>query len=145
MDYIIRPCKWETVELTTEKDPNKFGEALRDYCFIGNCMQTGCYSTFDLIKGFEEVKSGYIYEEVFQEIAPEFKDSLKVYIYELKEEECYMEYYDGENIIRTKFEEPFIIILAYYWDGDGTLYFRWNNRSVINFDCKKDYVWKWTE
>lgn len=144
MDCVIKPCDWETIYLATESDPNKFGEALRDYCFIGNCMETGCYSTFELLKGFEEIKSGKIYEEAFQEIAPEFKEGLKVYKYEILEKDCYLETTDMDGeIYRSKICEPLILIVAWEWNGDGTLYFRWNNRSVINTDCKCDYYWNW--
>ena len=35
------------------------------------------------------------------------------------------------------------IVIGWYWDADGCLYFRYNNRSVINTDCKCDYTWEW--
>lgn len=132
MDYIIKPCDWEAIYLAREQDPNKFGEALRNYCFIGNCMETGCYSTFDLIKVLKEIKSGKIYEEVLKYVNPESEESIHAYHFKL-------EYKDNE----LGFIEPYELVVGWEWNGDGTLYFRWNNRSVINTDCKKDYGWDW--
>jgi hypothetical protein len=133
---------WETIDLLTEQDPNKFGEALRNYCFIGNCEQTGCYSTFDLIPQLKKVKSGKIYEEAKKVIHPE--NYLHVYYWKIIEKNCWIAYGDPEGKPqRMKFCEPHELVCAWEWEGDGTLYFRFNNKKVINTDCKKDYVWKW--
>jgi hypothetical protein len=133
---------WETIDLLTEQDPNKFGEALRNYCFIGNCEQMGCYSTFDLIPQLKEIKSGKIYNEAKKVIQPE--NTLHVYHLNIIEKDCWIAYDDPEdNPQRMKICEPYEIVCAWEWDGDGTLYFRFNNRKVINTDCKKDYTWIW--
>src|SRR3989304_189292 len=141
MDYIIKPCDWETVDLKTEQDPNKFGEALRGYCFVGNCMERGCYSTFKLLERFEAVNYGKIYDEAKKYIFNQYQEledlPLHVFKLELKEEDCYI-----ENA-KYKIAEPFEIICAWSWDGDGCLYFCWNDRAVINNDCKCDYNWEW--
>lgn len=139
---IIIPKDWETIDLLTEQNPNKFGEALRNYCFVGNCMEKGCYSTFSLISILKQVTSGKIYNEAKKVIYPE--NTLHVYYFKLAEKDCWLTYYDPDNKPqRVKFCEPYEILCAWEWDGDGCLYFRFNNRKVINTDCKKDYEWAW--
>lgn len=137
------PKNWETIDLLIEQDPNRFGEALRNYCFVGNCKQTGCYSTFDVIPQLKEVKAGKIYKEAKKELFPEFKNTIKVYHWKLIEKDCWIAYGDPDDKPqRMRVCEPLEIVCAWYWDGDGTLYFRFNNRTVINTDCKKNYTWK---
>ena len=136
------PCDWKTVDLMFTEDANDFGEALRNYCFVGNCEQTGCYSTFNLIPQLKEIKSGKIYEEVKKIVHSD--NTLHVYRWKLDEKDCWMAYDDSEDKPqRMKFCEPHEIICAWEWDGDGCLYFRFNDRKVINTDCKKDYEWEW--
>jgi hypothetical protein len=135
-DKIVVPCDWKTVDLLETEDPNEFGEALRNYCFVGNCEQTGCYSTFDLIPQLKEVKFGKIYEEARKMLLSEDDDEeIRVFYWEVKGKDCYIEKY--------KICEPFELVCAWFWDGDGFLYFRYKNRAVINTDCKKDYYWEW--
>ena len=139
MEYIIKPCDWETVYLNTETDANKFGEALREYCFIGNCMETGCYSTFNLQKCFKKLTEGDIFEEAKKYL---YEDTIPtVYCFKLDESDCYIEFANGSK--KSKICEPTEIVIGWTWDGDGCLYFRWNNRKVINYDCKCDYTWEW--
>lgn len=139
---ILIPCKWETVDLLTEQDPNQFGEALREYCFVGNCEQTGCYSTFKLIPQLKKFTKGKIYQEAKEVIHPE--NTLFVYHLKIEEKDCWIHYDDPEGKPnKMKMCEPIEVVCAWEWDGDGTLYFRFNNRKVINTDCKKDYVWEW--
>lgn len=141
---IIAPCDWKPVDLLNTEDANEFGEALRHYCFVGNSQDYGCYTTFNLIKELKEVKCGKIFEETKKAIVPEFEDSLQVHYFKLEEKDCWIAYGDPEeNPCRMKICEPYEIICAWEWNGDGTLYFRFNNRKVINTDCKKDYEWEW--
>lgn len=145
---IIKPCDWEVIDLLFEPDANKFGEALRHYCFVGNSQQVGCYSTFDLIECLEEVKSGKIYEEAKAILNPDDELGLKVFHYQIKEEDCWVEHssWSNENEVeRSKICEPYEIVVAWLWDGDGHLYFRFNDRKVENTDCKCDYYWKWID
>jgi len=139
---LIIPCDWKTVDLLTTKNANDFGEALRGLCFIGNCQDIGCYSTFEVGKWLKQIKSGRIYNEAKKIIRPE--NTLHVYHFKLEEKNCYYKYHDPEgNLQKSKICDPYEIVCAWEWDGDGCLYFRFNNRKVINTDCKKDYVWKW--
>lgn len=130
---IIVPCDWKTVDLLTTTDPNEFGEALRNYCFIGNTHDTGCYSTFNVIDCLKKVNEGKIYQEAIKHL---WDDAIPyVYHFKATKKNCYIENY--------KICEPYEIVCAWSWSGDGCLYFRFNNRKVINYDCKCDYEWKW--
>jgi hypothetical protein len=135
------PKDWETIDLLIEQDPNKFGEALRNYCFVGNCMQRGCYDTFELMPHLKRVTSGKIFNEAKEIIKPEFIESLYVFYFKLHEHNCYLD--DDEYNI--KICEPYEIVCAWEWNGDCTIYFRFNNRKVINTDGKKDYGWEWVK
>lgn len=142
MDYIIKPCDWEIIYLAKEQDPNKFGEALRDYCFKGNCMNTGCYDTFEMMEFFKKVEERHpIYEKAKKYLYEDIKPT--VYYYKLEEKDCYMKYEFDGKIHNDKIYEPSEIVIGWTWDGDGCLYIRWNNKAVRNSDCKKDYTWEW--
>jgi hypothetical protein len=130
---IIIPCDYKIVDLLKTEDANKFGEALRGLCFVGNCMDLGCYTTFEVHKCLKEIKLGKIYNEAKKVICPE--NTLHVYHSKLTEKECSFDEY--------KIIEPYEIVCAWEWDGDGCLYFRFNDRKVINTDCKCDYTWNW--
>ena len=135
---IIIPCDWKTIDLLETKDANDFGEALRNYCFIGNCMERGCYSTFNVQKCFKKLTKGFIFEEakkyLYEDIIP------TVYYFKLEEKDCYIDFANGSK--KSKICEPIEIVIGWTWDGDGCLYFRFNDRIVINNDCKCDYCWK---
>jgi predicted choloylglycine hydrolase len=140
---IIIPCNWKTVNLLDTTNANSFGEALRNYCFIGNCEERGCYSTFKIHECFNKVESGKIYDEV----KPYLWDEIKPTVYHLKVEEkdCYINYqaYGEIKSGSMKICEPHEIVIGWTWDGDGCLYFRFNDKKVVNTDCKKDYTWEW--
>ena len=126
---ITIPIKWKLVNLDTVSNANDFGEALRNYCFIGNCMDTGCYTTFKVDNIFKRITKGKIFNEVKNNLPIEkFATDLIVY------------YYKRPKVL---FFPAIEIVIGWYWDADGCLYFRYNNRSVINTDCKCDYTWEW--
>jgi len=146
MDYVIMPSDWKTVYLGETQNPNEFGEALRNYCFVGNCMETGCYSTFKLVDWLKEIKSGKIYEEAKKIINPEFPDSLHVFHFKKTEKDCwFLDYNPRGEEDKMRIGEPSELVCAWAWDGDGHLYFRWNDRRVENTDCKTNYTWRWVE
>ena len=139
---IITPCDWKIVDLLKEQNANWFGEALRGHCFIGRVNETGYYSTFRVHESFKQVKEGAIFEEAKKYLYDEVE--VTVYHFKLEEKDCWISYEgEGENARRMKICEPFEIVMAWVWDGDGCLYFRFNDRKVINTDCKKDYNWEW--
>ena len=138
---IIMPCNWKTVDLLKTDNANDFGEALRGYCFIGNNQEIGCYSTFEVNKVFKQMKSGKIFQEAKKYLYEDIKPN--IYHYKLKEKDCYMSYEIDEGTQQMKICEPYEIVMGWTWDGDGCLYFRFNDRKVVNSDCKKDYTWEW--
>lgn len=109
------------IDTQTTDDPNIFGEALREYCFK---EEYGCYSCFDLIDGFKKVKSITKYQYIFDLLLSEYSDIFNYtpLIYKYKN-----------------------IIIAWYWDGDGTLFIQEGERKAINTDCKKSYTWEWID
>lgn len=138
-DKIIVPCDWKTINLMKVTYADDFGEALREYCFVGNSNQIGCYSTFELLECFKQIKSGKIFNEAKEHLYEDVKPT--VYHYKLEEKDCYMNCNFGSG--KVKMFEPTEIVVGWTWDGDGCLYFRYKNRSVVNSDCKKSYNWKW--
>lgn len=142
MDIFV-PCDYKHVDLLKESDPNMFGEALRTYCFVGRNNEKGCYETFDVGRFFKEVKSGKIFEEAKEHLYDDIDPT--IYHYKLEEEDCYMQYECDGKMHKSKVCEPFEIVMGWTWDGDGCLYFRFNDRAVVNDDCKKDYTWEWVE
>jgi len=109
--------------LTTD-DPNEFGELLREYCFTPK-HKTGCYSTFDLLPEF--IKKQPPDRILYILLGANYKTN---------------DYLQGmEELIH--YYTNGAIEVAWYWDGDGTLYFREADKEAINTDCKKDYEWQW--
>lgn len=135
------PCDWIEVDLLTTPDANMFGEALRGYCFVGNASDRGCYSTFEVLKCFKKVTEGKIYEEAKKHLWEDIEPT--IYHFKLEEKECYLNFWCNGKEESSKVCEPYEIVMGYTWEGDGCLYFRLNNRSVVNTDCKKSYGWEW--
>lgn len=110
------------IKIDTQKmqDPNEFGETLRKYCFK---EEYGCYSCFELIDGFEKITTnsllGYDLFIIFSED-----------FYDLKEEDVTI--YSNGNID-----------IVWFWDGDGVLMIREDDKIAINGDCKKSNRWEW--
>lgn len=141
---IVVPSDYKVVDLLNTSDPNEFGEALRNFCFVGNCEQTGCYSTFEVIKQLKEVKSGKIFEEAQRELWEDVKPT--VYYWKVQEKDCWIEYNQPNGKPdKMKLGEPLELVLGWAWEGDGCLYIRYNNKAVVNPDCKKDYNWEWVQ
>ena len=114
------------MKITIELDDlgvNGKGEALRSLVFNqyqGKEYYTGCYSTFDINPGFEEIdpeKYKYIYDKIKPN--DEFID-INVTAYESKD-----------------------IVAMWWWDGDGdlTIWIKGEPHFYNNGDCKCDYEW----
>jgi hypothetical protein len=102
------------------------GEMLRSWAFTEAC---GCYSCFDLIEGFDQrPMTPAIAERLMgRPVNPQSADD------------------DDQDILKRGFYAVHDngIEVAWYWDGDGTLWFRVPGEiEVVNSDCKKDYEWK---
>ena len=114
-------------------NPNLFGETVRDYAFVKHKdYDYGCYSTFELLPEFKEVKEGELLDKLIDE---------------LNEGNDWDEGYTRQMFIQESRPQCFSngeIHVAWYWDGDGTLLVvsEPDGRAAINTDCKKDYGWK---
>lgn len=96
---------------------NQFDDFLRIY-------QRGCYSTFNVNSGFEEIvptKYPAIYK-IAEPLSPE--DGIKVTAYE-----------SGG------------VVAMWWWDGDGdlTIWVKDTKFAFNNPDCKCDYTWRIVE
>lgn len=147
---ILVPTNWKTVDLCKEEDENLFGEALRNYCFVGNCMDTGCYSTFEVIPHLKKITAttrGWTGNQIFEEAKTYLWEDITptVYHYKIEEKDCWLNYEDSDydHPQKLRISDPYEIVCAWTWDHDGALYLRFNNKAVVNYDCKKDYTWKW--
>lgn len=116
-----------TLSLDEIKDSNTVGEVLRGWSFRESL---GCYSCFDLIPGFKDVKiNEYYIATPLKLFAPHNNDYRK----EVKEKMSL--YYHKERDV----------LVSWYWEGDGELYFNAGGIEVFNSDCKKDYTWEFVE
>lgn len=143
---ISYPTNWGLINLETETNPNKFGESLRNYCFIGNAMEMGCYETFEVHKSFRQIKSGKEFKRIKELILGkdnEYYENEKptVYIREITQEDCEKLKED----FGFSLTDPYKLTVAWFWDGDGTLLVGYNNKLAINTDCKKSYGWEWVK
>ena len=91
---------------------NFWGEILRDMTFTDDGF--GCYSNFDLRSGFRKIAK------------------TPTRLLDIQDE-----------IEWSQFYNPALgIFVAWYWDGDGTLYFEYPGIRLIHNDCKNDYEWE---
>jgi hypothetical protein len=108
-------------------DPNKVGEYLRDESFIKvNKFDYGCYSTFELQPNFKQITGNRRLRLLgklmnFDFCCRKISENLFAYV---------------------RFDNNQPLIIAWYWDGDGTLLFATKSFIIINTDCKKDDCWE---
>lgn len=122
------------IDIKDIKSPNLLGELLRHLCFIPK-NETGCYSTFLLEDGFKKISTS---SEEGKKICEILFNSKGKAIYE---EEYSLD--DEINEFKPRIFKKDDVTVAWYWDGDGTLYFKVDDKEIINFDCKKNYEWEW--
>lgn len=130
------------ISLEEVNNANAVGEFLRAWAFTSSF---GCYSCFDLIDGFEDVKDNKLYRNealsLFAPINSVYMDQNEWQIdtedleYQLEVQERMSCYYHKEKKV----------LVAWFWDGDGELYFNADGVRVYNNDCKKDYRWQFVE
>lgn len=112
------------------------GEALRTFTFVGDGY--GCYENFD----------------VRPDATPLSEEQLKTLLAATtprsrgwSEEEWIAEKQTYSRCEGYSFKEGNLTIEAFwFWDGDGTLYFRVKEgdtiiREIVNRDCKNDHEW----
>lgn len=104
-------------------DADFIGELLRKISFIGNGEVYGCYSTFELISSYQRIKTPIALAEYIAWDA------------------------DEQGRIESFYSRELDLLVAWYWDGDGTLYFDSGlfDCAVWNNDCKKDYGWEYAK
>lgn len=116
-----------TIDTKNIEDANAFGELMREQIF-DHSKGYGCYSTFDLNEGYEELDdpvstlSPKEFEVFYGDPDPDFAA-------------------DWQN--RTCGVTNGLVYGYWYWDGDGVLLVRCEGIAAINHDCKKDYYWEW--
>ena len=118
----------KTIDTQQEEDPNIVGEIFREYTFVGEGL--GCYSNFDVKDSFMEQDHAFLDMEVHRRIGGLILD---------ESEEALIEYLVRVTIYQ---DSDTGLIVAWHWDGDGTLYFREGDVEVINTDCKNAYTWE---
>jgi hypothetical protein len=111
-------------------DADMFGEILRKKSFQDNGF--GCYSTFDMRPQFYQHTEGALFEKAINMIlnhdyGSEFDDEDKQEL---------------ASRIMVYYSECDDILVAWYWDGDGTLLVGTGGKFSINSDCKKDHYWE---
>lgn len=123
----------KVIDTMTEENPDIVGETLRE--FVWGNEEEGCYMTFDptVPDNWEEVSP--------KELTLHQLESILGYC--IYEEGCLEEGLDRLTVL--KYKSPFSLLVAWHWDGDGTLYFNEAGRETINYDCKKNYGWEFIE
>jgi len=121
-----------TKDTQTMEDPNEFGEELRDYIFVEDKYggDLGCYSTFDVRPEFTREECPKRIAEILMG-APSEWNPVKEWEEDRKKHCAY--WTCGP------------LFVAWFWDGDGTLYIQEGSRAAINIDCKKTYGWEWVK
>ena len=100
-------------KLNPRDNPNDLGEYLRNEFFNQDKGEYGCYSTFEIRSGVKKLPSESI----------EYEYKLEYFVFE-------------KIVLNSK------VIMKYFWDGDGTLEFHFDDETYLyNGDCKKDYRW----
>lgn len=128
--------------------PNAAGEMLRHWFFPpkpegewhGETIWTrGCYSSFDHIEAtpLPDPDARAMWSAYWRPHLADYQwesDEIRERVDEsLGDGQAWVTYCNG---VRVE--------VGWWWDGDGTLIFRFPNGVILaNSDCKKDYEWEW--
>ncbi len=123
--------------LVIHGDANAIGELLRERAFPGEGF--GCYRNFEVAEDaiqWSPAERQEFFEQV-GEISPDDEDD------EFNEREFIIKASSGYSFALGNLQ----IEMAWYWDGDGVLFYRiWRDgkllRTIVNSDCKKSYRWE---
>lgn len=133
---VCTPIEYEAIDIFKDQNANRVGEALRYWSFLANNGHLGCYESFDVASYFQKVSRGIYYKRAKEIILPNDTDKITCFFYHQK-------------AIKELNIEAMVIVLAWYWDGDGTLYFRVKNDKqdieLFNTDCKDTTYWQWVK
>lgn len=118
-------------------DPNVIGEFLRRKFFQGEGL--GCYQTFTLADHVQPLD--------YKLVIIDDDSCTEKYVYSDKFPTGY-QLIPGNNIMEVWTRGSLaigndVVIMEYYWDGDGILKFIMNERILENSDCKKTRNWEW--
>jgi hypothetical protein len=105
------------IKLSSIKNDCILGEVLRDISFK---KYLGCYSCFELEKGFKEI--------------PESSNDVLI----AKE----VMNYTGKVQFHAYKNSKLNLKIFWFWDGDGILLFELDGKMLINSDCKSIYDWE---
>jgi hypothetical protein len=133
---VCTPIEYEVIDIFKDQNANRVGEALRYLSFLSHNGQLGCYESFDVASYFKKVSRGIYYKRAKEIILPNDTDKISCFVY----------HQDARKLLCI---EETIVVLAWYWDGDGTLYFRVKNNKqdieLFNTDCKDTTYWQWVK
>lgn len=107
------------------EQPDIIGESLRDFSFIGEGL--GCYHDFELREGFVRLEEESSMGKV------------------LMQSMNYVEEVEYAPSVHLYHHPKLNLYLSWYWDGDGTLLFGYQDKWVLNTDCKKRYDWEFVQ
>jgi len=129
-----------TIDTQKETDANIIGENFRKYTF-DDPDGYGCYSTFDVRQSFYKYNPPWRVINLL--IGPEPKSLPPTELPWMDQDQD--EWEDNLKRIQYYKDDNSTLEVAWFWDGDGTLYFKEGKVEVINYDCKKDYEWEWVD
>ena len=107
---------------------NFFGEELRRKAFTGEGL--GCYRNFEISPNYEEIINSDIKLMFFHYFFNPYD-----LLFDRKEIDIKL------NELKVFFNLKTNTLMAYHWDGDGTLLFETPYYILRNSDCKKNYTW----
>lgn len=99
------------------------GELMRKMTFV---RPYGCYSCFDVTQDFAPID---VDEDVFRLLIGHASSNDEWDVDVFKSAKAFKSTKTGD-------------IVAWYWDGDGTLAFNISGRRIRNTDCKHSYGWE---
>ena len=137
------------------RNPDVLGELLRELAFVPDEWggDYGCYSTFEVAPEFAKVDPD---SELGRKILLAFArvDGYDVMLDEsdetyqtfdkLTEDEMLAEFVADQPGVRDSLYSAGDVHMAFYWNGDGTLFFVIPSmgKCLENGDCKKSYGWR---
>lgn len=116
------------------RNPNVFGEALRDLVFdVQSENDYGCYNCFNVRKWFVKQRlTGFRSSLLFKVVYGKYYPS----------NEGFQDDIDFWNVYYNPITK---VIVGWCWDGDGPLVVCYKDRWAINTDCKKSHGWEFKD
>jgi hypothetical protein len=115
--------------MISEDKINFYGEELRRKSFVGEGL--GCYANFEIHNDYIEVANDFAKSMYLPYFLDMYYLSLNI-----------QEIFDCLQLVKLYINYGSNTVMAYYWDGDGSLLFITPHYAIINRDCKKINNWK---